>query len=66
MREPELAGEERSYIRSALSTRGNDCHERAKGEDRDARCTPLTPLTRQLTRTVAQGARVSKAAYAAH
>ena len=66
MREPELAGEERSYIGSAQSARRNDCHARAKGVDRGARCTPLTPLTRQLTRTVAQGARVSKAAYAAH
>ena len=46
MRELELAGEERSYIGSALGARGNDCHARAKGVDRGARCMPLAPLTR--------------------
>ena len=44
MRELEFAGEERSYIGNALSARRNDCHARAKGVDRGARCTPLTPL----------------------
>ena len=49
-REQEFAGEKRCYIGSTLSARGNDCHARAKGMDRGARCTPLTPLTRELTR----------------
>ena len=66
MREPEFAGEERCYIGSALSARGINCHARAKGVERGARCTPLTPLTRQLTRTVAQAVRVSKAALKAN
>ena len=61
MRKQELAGEERSYIGSALSARGNDCHARTKGVDRASNAAHSTTHAHRC-----EGARVSKAAYAAY